>query len=149
VPQSKQGFLEADQTSNGAELALTWRMRVAHLVLLSWLCSACAAAHGGPALGAGENPPELSGTISGVVRAAATNTPLSGRKVTVVNVASGAKYETSTATNGGYTIKVPVGRYRIEVELTANEILSETPDEVVLNRSDLDAGRDFVIAIKR
>lgn len=108
----------------------------------------CAAAHGGASIGSSDKPPELSGTISGVVRAAGSNMPLSARKVTAIDVATGAKYETSTATNGGYTMKVPMGRYRMQVELRENETMSEGPGEVALNRSDLDSGRDFVIAIK-
>jgi hypothetical protein len=46
-------------------------------------------------------------------------------------------------------MKVPVGRYRVEVEIRADESVSESPGEVVINRSDLDSGRDFVITIKR
>ena len=111
------------------------------------LTTGCAAAHGGPVLG-GEKVPEQTGTISGVVRAEGSNAPLSARKIMVVDLASGAKYETSTAANGGYTIKLPMGRYRISVELTANERVSSGPDELVLNRSDVDSGRDFVVAIK-
>ena len=108
----------------------------------------CAAAHGGPVIDRGEKPPELSGTISGIVRAAGSNTPLSARRVTAVEVTTGAKYETSSATNGGYTMKVPTGRYRLQVELRPGEALSDGPDEVVINRSDLDSGRDFVISVK-
>jgi hypothetical protein len=114
------------------------------------LCAAagCAAAHGGPVVGSGEKPPELSGTISGIVRAAGTNTPLPTRRVTATNVSTGAKFEATTAANGGYTLKVPMGRYRLQVELGPNEVTSEAPDDLVINRSDLDSGRDFVVAIK-
>ena len=128
---------------------------LANLIVLLGLCCAftiapgCAAAHGGASIGASEKPPEMSGTISGVVRAAGSNTPLGARKVTAVDVSSGAKFEASTAVNGGYTMKVPMGRYRMDVELQPNETISESPGEVVLNRSDLDAGRDFVIVVKR
>lgn len=110
--------------------------------------SGCAAAHGGPVVGSGELPPDRSGTIAGIVRAAGSNSPLAGRRVTAVEVRTGATYEATTAANGGYTLKVPVGRYRLQVELRGSEFVSEGPDEVVLNRSDLDSGRDFVISIK-
>ena len=126
----------------------------AHLVASLALCvclgalgAGCAAAHGGPIVG-GEQPPEMSGTISGVVRAAGTNTPQPARRVTAVEVNTGAKYEATTATNGGYTMKVPVGTYRVEVELRPGEVATEAPDELVINQSDLDSGRDFVITIK-
>ena len=128
--------------------------RLVSLIIALGLCGAfavsgCAAAHGGASIGSSEKPPEMSGTISGIVRAAGSNAPLSARKVTAVDLSSGAKFEASTASNGGYTMKVPMGRYRLEVELRADETTSEAPSEVVLNRSDLDAGRDFVIVVKR
>jgi hypothetical protein len=99
-------------------------------------------------VGSAEKPPEVSGTISGIVRAAGSNSPLSARRVTATDVGSGASFDTTTAINGGYTIKVPLGRYRIEVELGPNEVLNTAPGEVVINRSDLDSGRDFVVAVK-
>ena len=110
--------------------------------------SACAARHGGPVIDTGEKPAEVTGTISGIVRAAGSNAPLSARRVTAIDTTSGAKFETSTAANGGYTMKVPAGRYRIEVEVGANETVSKSPGEIVINRSDLDSGRDFVITVK-
>jgi peptidoglycan/LPS O-acetylase OafA/YrhL len=108
----------------------------------------CAAAHGGATIGRSDAPPEMSGTISGVVRAAGSNAALSARRVTAVNLTTGAKYESSTAANGGYTMKVPMGHYRLEVALGPDETLSAAPAEVEINRSDLDSGRDFTIAIK-
>jgi hypothetical protein len=117
-------------------------------IVVSATFAACAAAHGGPAIGSGDAPPEMSGTISGIVRAAGTNSPLNARKITAVDVASGTTYTATTATNGGYTMKVPMGRYRLTVELAAGETLRESPDEVVINRSDLDSGRDFLVAVK-
>jgi hypothetical protein len=82
------------------------------------------------------------------VRADGSNAPLSARTVTAINVATGEKFETSTAVNGGYTMKLPLGRYRLEVELRANEVVAKGPGEIDINRSDLDSGRDFSIAIK-
>jgi len=65
-----------------------------------------------------------------------------------VNVDTGEKLEASTAVNGGYTIKVPRGNYRIEVELRPGEALSNKPDDVHISTSDIDAGRNFVITVK-
>ena len=45
-------------------------------------------------------------------------------------------------------MKVPVGRYRLDVELRAGEALVDRPAETTINRSDLDAQRDFVIGLK-
>ncbi|HYU79965.1 MAG TPA: carboxypeptidase-like regulatory domain-containing protein [Vicinamibacterales bacterium] len=120
-------------------------LRSAALVLTIILVSC---AHRGPVVGSGAKPPNVGGTISGIVRASSDNSPLSGRKVTVTNVETGQKLETSTAVNGGYTIKVPRGNYRIEVELRPGETLSSKPDDVHITASDLDAGRNFTITVK-
>jgi hypothetical protein len=108
------------------------------------LLTACAVR--GPVLGSDERA-NVGGTISGVVRAA-SDTPLSGRKVTAVNVAIGQRLETSTATNGGYTIKVAGGHYRLEVELRDGEVVTVQPDQVHISSSDMDAGRNFVITVR-
>jgi Carboxypeptidase regulatory-like domain len=91
---------------------------------------------------------KVGGTIAGIVRATNGAIPLATRKVTVINSATGARFETTTGVNGGYTIKVPdEGRYRIEVELRDGEVLAKRPDETEVNNGDLDPGRDFEITI--
>ena len=87
--------------------------------------------------------PSVGGTIAGVVRSGAN--PVIGRKVTVVNVATGARFEATTGANGGYTIKVPEGTYRIDLETQAGETLSKRPDQTHVNNSDLDSARDFEV----
>ena len=42
------------------------------------------------------------------------------------------------AVNGGYTIKVPEGTYRLELELRASETLGKKPDDTHVNNGDLD-----------
>ena len=119
------------------------------LVVAAWTgLTLTACAPRGAVLGRGDAAPERTGTISGVVRAAGANTPLSARTVTAVDVRSGTKFETSTASNGGYTIKVPVGRYRLEVELRAGEAVAEGPAELDINTSDVDAARNFLIRVQ-
>lgn len=91
---------------------------------------------------------KAGGTIAGIVRATDGSVALATRKVTAIHVASGARFETTTGTNGGYTIKVPeVGRYRIEVELRDGEVVAKGPDETDINNGDLDPGRDFEITV--
>ena len=113
-------------------------------LLLAIVTAACAP-HG-PIVDRGEKPPSVGGTISGLVRAAETNVPLSDHKVTATDVSSGATYEASTASNGGYTMKVPLGKYRLSVELQPGEQVVEAPSELEISASDLDAGRNFTIA---
>jgi hypothetical protein len=91
---------------------------------------------------------KAGGTIAGFVRATNGSVPLVTRKVTVIHAVSGARFETTTGPNGGYTIKVPeVGRYRIEVELREGEVIAKGPEETDINNGDLDPGRDFEITV--
>ena len=115
------------------------------VVILASTLAACAPR--GPLI-TGEKLPSVPGTISGMVREAGSNAPLSARRVTAVEVASGAKYDTSTASNGGYTMQVPVGKYRLQVELRSGESIVEAPADLEINTSDLDAGRNFTITVK-
>ena len=96
--------------------------------------------------------PELKagGTIAGIVRGTDGSVPLVGRKVTAINAKTGARFETTTGTNGGYTIKVPEeGPYRIEVELREGEVIAKGPTGTDINNGDLDPGRDFEITVGR
>ena len=88
--------------------------------------------------------PSVGGTIAGLVRTGGM--PVVGRKVTASDVASGAVFTATTGTNGGYTIKVPEGTYRIDVELHPGETIATRPDQTKVNNSDLDSGRDFNLA---
>jgi hypothetical protein len=101
----------------------------------------------GPILDTGSKPVGVGGTISGTVRTVA-GSPLTGRRVTAIDLSSGRRFETSTATTGGYTIKVPVGKYRLEVELREGEALGEQPGETEINASDMDADRDFTVTVR-
>jgi hypothetical protein len=102
------------------------------------------ACHPGPAVTTDPKLP-VGGTIAGIV-SSTTNTPVVGRTVTAVNTDTGARFDAATGTNGGYTIKVPEGRYRLEIVLQAGETLAKQPSETRINKSDLDTRRDFVIA---
>ena len=119
--------------------------RLATAAVLALLTAACSRS---PII---TTEPDLKagGTIAGIVRATDGSAPLSTRKVTVIHVASGARFETTTGVNGGYTIKVPEqGRYRIEVELRDGEVIAKGPDGTDINNGDLDSGRDFEITVK-
>ena len=71
-----------------------------------------------------------------------------GRKVTVIEVTTGARHETTTAANGGYTIQVPKGTYRFEIELRPGETLAKQPEQTHVGDADLDTSRDFVITMR-
>jgi hypothetical protein len=92
---------------------------------------------------------KAGGTIAGMVRSTADSTPLVARKVSVINLKTGARFEATTGVNGGYTIKVPdEGRYRVEVELREGEVIVKGPEETDINNGDLDPGRDFEITVR-
>ena len=92
---------------------------------------------------------KVGGTIAGIVRSTDGSAPLATRKVTAIHAASGARFETTTGVNGGYTIKVPQeGRYRLEVELRDGEVIAKGPTETDVNNGDLDPGRDFEITVR-
>jgi hypothetical protein len=99
----------------------------------------------GPIVDTGPKPEGVGGTIAGSVSANDGSTPVPARKVTAVNTGSGAKFETSTSTTGGYTIKVPAGTYRLEVEMRGGESVKQQPGTTDVNVGDLDADRDFVL----
>lgn len=118
-------------------------MRLTNALMLFTLLAA-AACHPGPVL----SPKlDVGGTIAGIVTTTG-NAAVPDRKVTAVNVTSGARFDATTGANGGYTIKVPEGRYRLELELRPGEVVAKQPSETRINKSDLDPRRDFTIAVK-
>ena len=122
-------------------------MRISSLLLCS-VALVAAACHPGPVIDAGAKQPPVGGTIAGMVTTADKSVAVVGRKVTAINTATGQRFDTTTAENGGYTIKVPVGTFRIELELRAGESLLKRPSETRVGNSDLDPGRDFVVGVK-
>lgn len=120
-------------------------MRLTSAVLAGALLLS-AGCHPGPVLDTSPAP-QVGGTIAGIVSDSGQQ-PLSARKVTAINSATGARFDASTAANGGYTIKVPTGRYRLEVETRSGEVLSKQPEPTEVNNGDLDADRNFVVALR-
>ena len=90
----------------------------------------------------------VGGTIAGIVTTTDRAVAVTGRKVTATEITKGTHYESTTAANGGYTIQVPEGTYRIEIELRGSEALAKKPDQTRVNNGDTDSGRDFVITTR-
>jgi hypothetical protein len=107
---------------------------------------ASVACHPGPKIGGHKLP--VGGTISGIVSTEG-NAPMQGRKVTAVNTATGNRYVATTAADGGYTMQVPEGNYRLEIQLQPGEKIVKEPGETKIDKSDLDSGRNFVISSGR
>ena len=83
------------------------------------------ACHPGPVV---DTTPQRSvgGTIAGIVTTADSTVAVPGRKVTAIEVSNGSRYDATTAANGGYTIKVPEGTYRLEIELRIRDAVQAT-----------------------
>jgi len=113
------------------------------MVALVMLSSGCAARHGRPIIG-GSTVPNPTGTISGTVTSS-TGTPLEGRRVSAINMATEARFDATTSGNGGYTVKVPPGRYRLEVELRGGDQLAQQPEQTNVNVGDVDERMNFVV----
>jgi hypothetical protein len=101
-----------------------------------------------PVIDTGARPRVQEGTIAGHVT---TNgdAPVVSRLVRAVPVDGTSAHETTTNNAGSYTLKVPPGRYRLEVELRPGERIVKQPPENEVNPSDLDPDRDFVISMSR
>jgi hypothetical protein len=126
-------------------------MKVATAVLVCFAALSAAAcgsglARPGPAINT--HPAQVGGTIAGIVKTADASVAVPGRKVTVIEVTTGARHETTTAANGGYTIQVPKGTYRFEIELRPGEALAKQPEQTHVGDADLDTSRDFVITMR-
>jgi hypothetical protein len=118
------------------------RLAPALLVCLAALSAAC---HPGPILSTEQI---VGGTIAGIVTTADSTVAVPGRKVSVIDVNTGSRRDTTTGANGGYTIQVPVGTYRLEIELRSGEALAKQPEPTHVNNGDLDPHRDFVITVR-
>lgn len=115
----------------------------AAVVVVAMLSAGCGARHGRPILG-GTTVPNPTGTLSGTVTSS-TGTPLEGRRVSAIDMATEAHYDATTGSNGGYTIKVPPGRFRLEVELRGGDQLAVQPEQRNVNAGDVDANLNFVV----
>ena len=113
-------------------------------IILGMALLASTACHPGPVVNTGPNNPGTGGTIAGIVSTAA-NAAVAGRKVAAIDTVGGKRYEATTGVNGGYTIPVPTGTYRLEVELQPGERVTKQPGETKIGKGDLDAQRHFVI----
>ena len=83
----------------------------------------------------------VGGTIAGVVTGPADRT-LADRIVTVVNIDTGAQYETATGETGSYTLRVPPGRYRIEIQLRENEQMAEKDAPILVVSGGIDVQKN-------
>lgn len=112
--------------------------------MMAMVLAAAACRTGVPVVDPSPKSTSLDGTISGRVLGE-DGSRLSARKLDFTNVATGARLSVTSDANGAFTIKVPPGKYKPQVELRAGESLAKAPSEIDINQSDLDANIEFVI----
>lgn len=125
------------------------RLALLIVALLVATVAATACRRGSAILDPTPKTPNADGTISGTVRGPEGTAPVAGRPVRVVNLDTGTLFRGTTNETGGYTFKVPPGRYRVEVSLLAGEALAERPDELTIGPADLEVTADFVVRTSR
>ena len=113
------------------------------------LVFAGACRRGVPAVDLGPKPPAAQGTITGIVRGPEGAAPVVGRTVEVINTATGERRSVQTASNGGFTLQVPAGKYRLELALRDGETLVKRPGIVDMDRGDIDSHIEFVLGPAR
>ena len=86
------------------------------------------------------------GTIAGAARSTAGD-PLADRRIEAVDTKSGQRYAAQTGVTGGYSIKVPPGHYRLELELREGETIVQEPGSIDINSGDLDPNMDIVVRV--
>ena len=116
------------------------------VVFLVVVIAACR--QGVPVVDTSPRPPTVDGTISGTVIGPG-GSPLEGRLVEVTNLETGQRQRVTTSNSGGFTFKVPPGRYQVDLTLREGESLVKRPGVMSINRSDVDAHADFVVGVSR
>ena len=121
-------------------LGLTW-FTVAILILLAG--AGCRRAS--PVLEAGPQPGHAKVTISGTVRGPERAITVDGRIVELVNLATRERTRVATGEDGGYTVRVHPGDYRVELTLREGEALVREPGVIHVNRAGSAGDGDFVV----
>lgn len=107
-------------------------------------CQRTAAANGGPAVGSA-----AQATINGTVRGAEGGSPISGRTISIVDVKTGERRSAQTTSTGAFRIVLPVGQYRLDVDVRDGEAVLKHPDVVALDAGGVDSHVEFVVASAR
>ena len=88
--------------------------------------------------------PRTPGTIAGILNTPGGE-PVPGRRVDAIGVDTSQKYSAVTNVNGGFSIHVPPGKYRLAPDLQEGETVVRDPGVININKSDTDANLEIVI----
>lgn len=124
---------------------VTWVIAI--LVALIGGVAGVACRRGVPVVDPGPKPPTVDGTISGRLTTENDAARLVARRVEAVNIDTGERRAVSTSTDGGFTLKVPPGKYRLQIELRPGETILKAPDTIDINESDMDDDILVVVSV--
>ena len=93
--------------------------------------------------------PDVRGTLTGTVRGPEGTNAIPGRDVVILNTDTGARHDAQTGANGGFTIQLPAGQYRVELPVRTGETLVKRPGLVNLGKGDIDSHIEFVLGPAR
>jgi hypothetical protein len=116
-------------------------------ILALLLSGACR--RGVPVVDVGPKPSAARGTITGIVRGPEGTSAISGRNVEVINTVTGDRRSVVTGANGGFTIELPAGKYRLELSLRDGESVVKRPGIIDLDKGDIDSHIEFVLSTVR
>lgn len=118
---------------------------LAILFVVVTVAAGVACRRGVPVLDAKQKPPTVDGTISGRVMTEGDSSRLVSRRVDIINIETGDRRAVTTSSNGGFTVKVPPGKYRPQVELRPGETIAKAPATIDVNASDMESDVEIVI----
>jgi hypothetical protein len=84
-----------------------------------------------------------------MVRGPEKTSGVAGRTVDIINVETNERHTVTTADDGGFSIELAPGKYRCEVQLQPGETLVKHPEVVSLDRGEIHAHVEFVLASGR
>jgi hypothetical protein len=135
--------------ATGCHYFPSWGAGVWLLLVVFGLLVAGACRRGVPVVDLGAKPAAARGTLAGLVRGPEGTSPVAGRDVQIVNAETGQRYTAQTVQNGGFTIQLPAGKYRLELPLKDGETIVKRPGIVDLGQGDIDSRIEFVLAAVR
>jgi len=115
------------------------RLTLVVAVMLVSIAGGSACRHDVLVADAGSKPPTPAGTISGQLQTPGNGAAVVGRTVTVINNGDGQRFQVRSNNTGGFTLRVPPGSYRIEVEQRPGEAVAGAPTDQKVGPSDIDA----------
>ena len=122
---------------------MTMLGRLAAICAVIALAAACRT--GQPIFDRAPENEQTPGTIAGILSAGIGGDPVAGRAVHAIEIGGNRRYSATTSVTGGFSIPVPPGKYRLEVELREGERLLREPGTIDINDSDLDANLEVAI----